>query len=80
MLLEKSDLEAADAAGLSHSTVFRQGLKHCVLSQRARPDVLQKLIAAEEAKALEHEAEALSHRHRAEEFKEKLGEIINRNP
>jgi hypothetical protein len=80
MFVERSDKEAVRAAGLHDSVVYRQGLKHCVLSQRIRSDVLVKLIAAEEEQAVEHEAMADGHRHRAEEFKEKLKQITNFNP
>jgi hypothetical protein len=70
--VEKTDLEAAEATQLSKATIFRQGLKSCVLTQRTRPEVLERLAHAEEVMAESHEVEAEAHRHRAWEMREKV--------
>ena len=80
MRLERSDLEAAKSSGMDDTAIFRAGLKHCILTGRPRSDVLTKLIKSEVEMAEEHEAEALAHRHRAEQFEEKLKGILNQSP
>jgi len=76
--IEKTDQEAAAATRLPPSVIFRQGLKACVLTQRTRPEVLEKLAIAEDHMAEEHEAQAMTHRHRAAEYREKI--ITNHLP
>lgn len=64
--VEKADAETAKASHLSDSVIYRAGLKIC---NRTRPEVLERLAAAEDQMAEEHETEAAMHRHRAQELR-----------
>jgi hypothetical protein len=80
--VEKSDRDAAKATKLSDATIYRQGLKYCVLTQRTRPEVLEKLAVDEDRMAEDHESSAAAHRHRAEEFRTRItdGRIVPNGP